>query len=171
MSPKTAKQEAAPSGDAALHGLPGHLIRRCHQISVALFLEECADQDVTPIQFAVLSLLREYGSMDQITLAGYAALNRSTTGEVVGRLEARGLLERGDNPDDRRVRLLQLSTRGARLLDRLEVPVQRVQERILAPLSPAERGRFIDCLERIATANNEFSRAPLRHRPPNDKEE
>lgn len=163
MSTESAKQGDA--GDAHLHGLPGHLIRRCHQIAVALFLEECAGQDVTPIQYAVLSLLREYGSMDQITLAGYAALNRSTTGEVVARLEARGLLDRGDNPEDRRVRLLHLTTKGARLLDRLEVPVQRVQERILAPLSAAERTRFIDCLDRIATANNEFSRAPLRSRP------
>ena len=62
----------------ALYRMPGHLIRRCHQISVALFLEECAAYDATPQQYAVLSALAENDGVDQITLAGLCAFNRTT---------------------------------------------------------------------------------------------
>ena len=36
---------------------PGHLIRRAHQVSVAIFMEETAEFGVTPVQFAILSAL------------------------------------------------------------------------------------------------------------------
>ena len=42
-----------------LHTAPGHLVRRAHQRSVALFMEEAADFDVTPVQFAILHALLE----------------------------------------------------------------------------------------------------------------
>ncbi len=35
---------------ADLHGKPDHLIRRCQQIAVALFLDACAPHDLTPMQ-------------------------------------------------------------------------------------------------------------------------
>ena len=35
--------------------MAGHLLRRCHQIAVAIFLDECAAYDLTPLQFVVRS--------------------------------------------------------------------------------------------------------------------
>jgi hypothetical protein len=35
-----------------LHRQPGHLIRRAQQIAVAIFIEECAAFDLTPVQYA-----------------------------------------------------------------------------------------------------------------------
>jgi DNA-binding MarR family transcriptional regulator len=145
--------------------MPAHLIRRCHQIAVALFHEECPEE-LTPIQFAVLALLRQYDGVDQITLAGLAALNRSTAGEVVARMESAGLLRREDNADDRRVKNLYVTSDGLRLLERVEAAIARVQQRLLAPLDAGERERFVDCLARIARENNDYSRAPLRHPRP-----
>ena len=36
---------------------PGHLIRRAQQLAVAIFMEETAGCDVTPVQYAILSAL------------------------------------------------------------------------------------------------------------------
>ncbi len=147
--------------DADIQTIAAHLIRRCHQIAVALFHEECPEA-LTPIQFAVLALLRQYDGIDQITLAGLAALNRSTAGEVVARMESAGLLRRADDPDDRRMKNLYLTSNGGRLLERVEASIARVQQRLLAPLDEDERARFLDYLGRIASENNDLSRAPLR---------
>jgi DNA-binding MarR family transcriptional regulator len=156
-------QRAENAGLARLYSLPGHLIRRCHQISVALFHEECARFDITPMQYAVLAVLAAHDGVDQITAAGLAALNRSTAGEVVARLEAAKQLERFDSDDDGRVKKLYITRSGLRLLERVDDAIQRVQERLLAPLDQAERARFVDFLSRIACENFKLSWAPLRH--------
>ncbi|MFN7196992.1 MAG: MarR family winged helix-turn-helix transcriptional regulator, partial [Hylemonella sp.] len=85
---------------------PGHLIRRAQQLAVAIFLEETQGFDITPVQFAILSALLETPGVDQVTLAGRVAFDAATSGSVIGRLEAKGLLRRAADPDDRRRKLL-----------------------------------------------------------------
>ena len=158
LTAKSAKSETA----ASLYELPGHLIRRCHQISVALFLQECAAFGITPQQYAVVRVLADHDGVDQITLAGLAALNRTTVGELVARLKEAGYLKRVDSSDDRRVKNLFITKAGRKLIDDLDNGVLQVQERLLEPLDQTERKQFIDYLARIANVNNELSRAPLR---------
>jgi DNA-binding MarR family transcriptional regulator len=145
-----------------LHGKPGHLIRRCHQISHALFLEHCAALDLTPMQYAMLKAVEAEPGADQITLAGLAAIDRSNAARLGAALEARGLLRRALDPNDRRARRLSLTARGQALLRRAAAAVERVQEDLLAPLTPAERQAFVAALGKVAEAHNEISRAPLR---------
>jgi len=142
--------------------MPGHLIRRCHQISIALFHQECAAFEITPQQYAVLRVLATHDGVDQITVAGLAAFNRTTAGELVARLEQMGLLTRQDGNNDRRVKNLFITKAGRRLLKDIHAAVHRVQERLLEPLGKAQRRQFIASLARIAEVNNELSRAPLR---------
>lgn len=146
----------------SLYTMPGHLIRRCHQISVALFHQECAAFGITPQQYAVLRVLADHEGVDQITLAGLAAFNRTTAGELVARLEQAGFLVRQDGSDDRRVKNLYATRAGLKLIRDVDAGVRRVQERLLEPLAPAEQRQFIAFLTRIASVNNELSRAPLR---------
>ena len=136
-----------------LYAKPGHLIRRSQQIAVAIFMEECADRDITPIQYAVLSVLAARPGIDQSTLAGLAALDRSTLGDVVARLARRGLLRRTPDPQDRRSRVLTLTPAGSRLLSDIEVPVRRAQRRMLAPLGAAERKLLISLLVKLVDVN------------------
>jgi MarR family transcriptional regulator, lower aerobic nicotinate degradation pathway regulator len=156
------KRNSANTNPGALYDMPGHLIRRCQQIAVALFFEECGAFEITPQQYAVLSVLADNDGVDQITLAGLAALNRTTAGEIVDRMVSAGLLERRDNPLDRRVKKIFLTELGLKLLGDMHEAVLRVQQRLLQPLDPAERETFIALLARIASENNELSRAPLR---------
>ena len=68
---------------------PGFLIRRLHQIHVALFQEACGEFEVTPLQYSLLSALAARETADQTTLAADIALDRTTTTGALKRLAAR----------------------------------------------------------------------------------
>lgn len=133
-----------PSPDRPeLPQFPGHCIRRLQQAAVAVFAQDAQASSVTPVQFAVLYTLADQPGIDQRTLAREVNFDTSTIGSVVDRMEARGLLTRGLSDQDRRVRLLNLTAEGAQLLENLLPSVLRVQNRILEPLSQAERLEFM----------------------------
>lgn len=142
--------------------MPGHLLRRCQQIAVALFLKECAAFDLTPLQYAALATLAEYGAMDQATLARHAALDRTTAAVVVRNLARRGLVSKTASHRDRRASLIALTGQGRRLRRQAAQSVAAMQARLLAPLNRRERATFVRLLARIAEENNALSRAPMR---------
>jgi DNA-binding MarR family transcriptional regulator len=144
----------------ALDDLPGHHIRRLQQIAVAIFLQETEPLGVTPVQYAALQIVAQQPGVDQRTLARTIGLDTSTIAGVVDRLEARSLLRRSPDADDRRVRRLTLTPDGEALLAALLPGMLRAQERILAPLRKDERAEFMRMLRQIVETNNELSRAP-----------
>lgn len=151
---------SAPKPPIDLTALPGHQIRRLQQIAVALFIEEAAAHDLTPVQFAALASVAHQPGIDQRTLARSIGLDTSTLGGVVDRLERRALMRRSPDPDDRRVRRLALSADGAALLAAALPAMHRAQARILAPLAVDEQRQFMRLLGRLVDGNNAASRAP-----------
>jgi DNA-binding MarR family transcriptional regulator len=145
-----------------LHRQPGHLIRRAQQIAVAIFIEECADFDLTPVQYAAMVAIQENAGIDATRLSAQIAFDRSTLGNVLERLEARGFVERYSSPDDKRVKLLKLTPQGLALTRRAEAAVLRTQDRILAPLAPNDRRVLLELLEQLVELNNDASRVPQR---------
>lgn len=145
-----------------LHSKPGHLIRRAQQIAVAIFMEECAAFDLTPVQYAALVAIRENPGTDATRLSALIAFDRSTLGSVLERLEARKLVTRYSSPDDKRIKLLKLTAAGGALVKRAETAVLRAQERILAPLRPNDRNKLMELLGQLVELNNEASRVPQR---------
>jgi MarR family transcriptional regulator, lower aerobic nicotinate degradation pathway regulator len=145
-----------------LYGMPGHLVRRVHQISTALFAEECGKFDLTSVQYAALVAIRENPNVDATRVSALIAFDRSTIGNVLERLEGKGLVLRSPSPDDKRVKLLRLSAEGVQVLDRVEPAVRRVQERLLAPLAIGDRNTLIRLLAQLADVHNEVAPAPLR---------
>lgn len=151
---------ASRSTTIDLETLPGHHIRRLHQIAVAVFLQETEAHGITPVQYGALQAVSNTPGLDQRTLARAIGLDTSTVAGVVDRLEARGLLLRSASPDDRRVRLLTITPEGRALLDAVMPAMWRAQERILEPLPPRERTEFMRMLRTLVLANNGLSRAP-----------
>jgi DNA-binding MarR family transcriptional regulator len=145
-----------------LHRQPGHLIRRAQQIAVAIFIEECADFDLTPVQYAAMVAIQENEGIDATRLSAQIAFDRSTLGNVLERLEARGFVERYSSPDDKRVKLLKLTPQGRAVTRRAEAAVLRTQDRILAPLDPDNRRVLLELLAQVVELNNDASRVPQR---------
>lgn len=142
---------------------PGHLLRRAQQISVSIFHDEVGGE-LTPVQFAMLRCLADHPGIDQVSLAGIAAIDTSTGATVCARLEEKGLLERKVIPHNRRQRALTITAEGEQLLASLVPATQRLRDRLLAPLTPAEQQQFMELLIRLVRDNNEQSRAPRAKR-------
>jgi DNA-binding MarR family transcriptional regulator len=145
-----------------LHTQPGHLIRRAQQIAVALFIEECAAFDLTPVQYAAMVAIGEQEGIDATRLSAQIAFDRSTLGNVLERLEARGYVQRYASQGDKRIKLLKLTPEGRAVVRRAEAPVRRAQDRILAPLGPKDRRALLALLAQLVEVNNDASRAPQR---------
>jgi DNA-binding MarR family transcriptional regulator len=149
---------------SSLDELPGHLIRRLHQISVSTFMTELekAGLDLTPVQYATLHALRQNPGVDQATLAGLIAYDKVTIGEVIARLVQRGYLSREVSTVDRRARKLQVDAKGRQALASASAAVLRAQEDMLCGLTPEERTLFMELLRKATDGGNALSRAPQR---------
>ena len=143
---------------------PGFFARRFQQIAVAVFHAEvgAAGFDLTPVQYSALTALRAHPGVDQATLAGLIAFDRTTMGGVVDRLAQRGLLTRNPHPTDRRARALEITAAGAEILDRVEPAVARAQELMVSGLDEAEAAEFLRLLRKAVEGCNDLSRAPLQ---------
>ena len=146
----------------AVYTRPGYLFRRMQQIAVAIFVEECSDFDLTPVQSAALVAIRTHPGIDATRLSAVIAFDRSTLGNVIERLEAKGLIERKPAAQDKRVKLLYLTRQGATMLRDIMPAVDRAQARMLQPLRPADRKTLMALLSQLVDLNNEASRVPLR---------
>lgn len=147
-----------------IHSMPGHLIRRLNQISIAVFAARMAEEghDITPVQFAALSAIRANPGIDQASLASLIAHDRVTIGGVVDRLVHKRLVDRAVSARDRRARELHLAEEGEVLLGRLLPVVRALQDDILPGLTAAERDMLLSLLKKTTQAGNTLSRAPLR---------
>jgi len=143
-----------------LSAMPGHLARRVQQIAVALFAQELAELNLTPVQYSSLQTVCETPGIDQKTLATTIGYDTSTIGGVIDRLEARGLLVRNLSPADRRVRLVTPTPQGQALLEAATPRMLKCQERLLEPLSKADRKEFIRLMKTLVDANAELSNVP-----------
>jgi len=157
----TPQAETPPDGFALRHR-PGFLIRRMHQIHLALFAEECTAFDLTPVQFSIMTVAATQPDLDQVKLAQEVGVDRATMANVVARLETKGMVRRRHAAKDKRVRLVSLTPQGAALLDRMRPAAQRAHDRTIAALPPADRELFMALLTRLVDAQNDFGRAPLR---------
>lgn len=171
----SASSSGVPAGNAPpdahvafVHDRPGHLIRRAQQISVSVFLDVCADLSVTPVQYAALAAIDAHPGIDQAALAGMIAIDRSTAGNVVSRLEEKGWARRKADSRDKRFKRISATPAGRQLLERIKPRLDAIQERVLGPLTPKERRQFIDLLAKMVDLNNDISRAPMivRSEPP-----
>src|SRR5258708_10364086 len=107
------KRVQKSSNSGPLGQRPGFLIRRLHQIHVALFQKKCAAFDVTPLQYSLLSALARRGTADQTTLAADVVLDRTTTTGALKRLQSPKFIERATAPRDRRPQISRLTTQAS----------------------------------------------------------
>ena len=158
------KQAWGRTGLSEMKDMPGHLARRFQQIAVAVFLAEveAAGFDLTPVQYAALAAIAAHPAIDQITLAGLIAYDRTTITGVIDRLAQKGLVVRQASARDRRSRELLITDEGRRTLDAITPAVEAAQRLMVRGLSDAEARELVRLMQKAIAAGNELSRAPLR---------
>jgi MarR family 2-MHQ and catechol resistance regulon transcriptional repressor len=87
-----------------------------------------------------------------------------TSGSItaaVDRLEAKRLVERGNDPSDRRARVVHLTPEGGKLIRFAFVDHEAAMERATAGLSPEERAQAAALLKKLGLfAQGELDQAP-----------
>lgn len=144
------KQGGKGSDGYELERQAGHLLRRAHQRHTAIFQENIADSQLTPLQFAALVKLRDVGEVSQNQLGRLTAMDAATMQGVIQRLSGRGLIERRADPDDRRRLILSLSDAGRELVDDAVSTGHDITRLTLSPLSASEQKTFMALLARLA---------------------
>lgn len=142
-----------------LYARPGFLLRRAHQISAAVFEDECRSVGLTPAQFGVLSVLRASPGLDQSSLARALGFDKVTVLRVLRGLETRGLIAREPAPASRRNLAISLSAEGLALLKQAQEPADRAYDRLMAPLSKTQRTQLVELLQVLTTGLENEARA------------
>ena len=155
MSPKA----KLPAGLSRLYARPGFLLRRAHQISAAVFEDECRELGLTPAQFGVLTVLKNHPGLGQSSLARALGFDKVTVLRVLRGLEARGLVERGPAPDNKRNMCVALTREGEDVLAKGQRPAERAYKRLLAPLDRAQRDALIHLLQLVTGELEDDARA------------
>ncbi|MBS0472055.1 MAG: MarR family transcriptional regulator [Proteobacteria bacterium] len=105
-----------------------------------------ASHAMTRAQWVILSRLDRQPGMSQNEMAAICEVEPITVGRLVDRLEARGLVERRNDPSDRRIRRLHLLPAAKPILEAITLERESMNERITEGLDQKTRDIVIDAL-------------------------
>ncbi|WP_084704495.1 MarR family winged helix-turn-helix transcriptional regulator [Phaeacidiphilus oryzae] len=118
-------------------------------IGIALrSLDETGDGVSLP-QMRLLLALRDLGRCSSSQVARALGLGASSVTRLADRLAASGHLQRGRDPESRRVVALELSLRGRELVERALAWRRRELRRVLAALTPEQRAATAEGLRSL----------------------
>jgi len=121
----------------ALAKYTGSLVRRAQQRHMAVWLSEVS-AELTSVQYAAMVVLQQAPGVNQRQLGDELDLDRSTIADLVARMVRNGLIERTDDPADKRSYVLFLTAAGKKQLATLRPRVASVERILTAALTPQE---------------------------------
>ena len=99
--------------------------------------------------YSVLLALDESPVRTQAALAEAIGADKTRIIAILDELQDQGYIERRADPEDRRVRLLEITGSGRAVKDATQAAIQRGEERWLQELSADDRRAFIRALQRL----------------------
>ena len=101
---------------------------------------------VTTMQFTILATLGQWDGLSSAELSRRFNVTPQTMGEMIGNLERRLLVERRQDPANRRALRLSLTAAGVRLVKQCNVAMDKVETQMLKGLSKKEVDELRDRL-------------------------
>jgi DNA-binding MarR family transcriptional regulator len=115
----------------------------------ALLANAFAAHGVRGYDFRVLAALDQFGPSSQADVGRHTGIDRSDVVATVNALVSGGLARRTPDPVDARRNVITITASGRRMLERLDVAVDEVQEALLSPLDSAERRTLVRLLRKL----------------------
>lgn len=133
------------------------MLKRIHQVAMALFLEEFKQFGITPSQYQALAGVLAYPGITQTALGRLIGQDRSTIALVVKSLLDRKLIRTAASASDRRSLNLTIEPAGKEMLRQVAPAARRAQDRLLAPLAKEHRAPFVALLTTLLDAHGALS--------------
>ena len=134
------------SGERAV----GFLLAQVGACAASAFADRLAPLGLKPSDAGILRLLGQDAGLSQQQLAVRLRMHATRLVSVVDDLEARGLVQRQANAEDRRSYALYLTDKGRSTLGQIQEDPREHNESMCAGLSQAERDGLAALLARIA---------------------
>ncbi len=112
-------------------------------------LKSIAGTGLCASDFGVLEALLHKGPTPVNTLGRTVLLTSGSMTAAVDRLAARGFVARSDSPDDRRVRIVELTKEGRRVIRAAFARHEADLEIIVSVLTQSERAVLVSLLKRL----------------------
>ncbi len=142
---------AAASQQANWDQRLGFLMHDVSRLRRKVFDEVMKPEGVTRSQWWVMAYLSRQDGISQSELAERLEIGRAALGGLIDRLEAQELVRRGAAENDRRSKLVYLTSEGDKMIERMRVKSDRMSEAILKGLSSEERRQLAAMLELVKT--------------------
>jgi MarR family transcriptional regulator, 2-MHQ and catechol-resistance regulon repressor len=112
--------------------------------------------------FRVLEVLLHKGPLPVNVIGDKVELTTGSITTAVDRMEAKWLVVRKNHPEDRRVRIVELTPKGRRLIERAYAQHEIVMERAMKHLSREDRALLVDLLKRLGKTEAELGTESIR---------
>jgi DNA-binding MarR family transcriptional regulator len=144
------KKNKDRGGSAQRQGSTAFLLAQVGAQAAAKYAERLAPLELSPAQSGMLRVIEASAGISQKKLAETLSILPSRLVLLVDELEARGLVDRRDSTDDRRVYELYLSDKGRQALEGVGRVARTHDESFLGPLNEGERRQLRALLQRLA---------------------
>jgi len=148
----SASNRVAPANDGdigALDDVIGFHIRLAHGATYRHFTETFAELGLTQKMVSVLWLIDDHPHIAQADIGRRLQMDRATTMAIINRLEARGLLVRGESKRDRRRQTLTLTVPGHEALLEARRCIDEHEQWVRSRFTKREAALLIELLRRI----------------------
>jgi DNA-binding MarR family transcriptional regulator len=123
---------------SALSDNAGFLLNQTARLIRERIIAALAPLKLTPRELGLLRILGSGKALSQQALGARHRIDRTTIVDLIDDLQARDLVSRLENPQDRRSYLIHLTPKGKRTLTKAVRVAQKVQEEFLTPLAAGE---------------------------------
>jgi MarR family transcriptional regulator, 2-MHQ and catechol-resistance regulon repressor len=105
--------------------------------------------------FRVLEVLLHKGPLPVNVIGDKVELTTGSITTAVDRMEAKWLVVRKNHPQDRRVRIVELTPKGRRLIEKAYSHHEMVMESAMKHLSREDRALLVDLLKRLGKQSSD----------------
>ena len=128
---------------------PSWLLNQAAIPANRMVAEALASVEARRYHYVLLAALEEAGPASQAELSRHTTIDRSDMVATINELADKGLVGRTPDPTDRRRNVITIIAAGRRHLNRLDKLLVKVQDQLLAPLTPDERQHLVNLLTRV----------------------
>jgi len=141
---------STPEPLPALAGRLGYLLKHAQQRMAELSAAALAPLRITGRELAVLLAIDSQAPLSQQEAAGRLGVDRTTMVALIDELEGKELVQRRQDPADRRKNVVALTPAGRATLRKAGKASDEAERRLLAPLTADQAAQVREALRMIA---------------------